>query len=80
MRICNIEKSACPRAWPRAYGMGMSSMSIEDLASEVAYIAVRDPAAFKRFNRLVIIKAMGEAESTSTKKKLAALLSKSLKN
>ena len=62
-------------------GMGMyNSMSLEDLATEVAYLAVRDPAAFKRFNRLVIVKAIGEADSPDTKRKLMALLAKSMKN
>lgn len=61
--------------------MGMyssNSMSIEDLANEVAYIAVTDPAAFKRFNQLVIVKAIREVDSPATKKKLAALLKKSM--
>jgi hypothetical protein len=62
-------------------GMGMyNSMSLEDLATEVAIIAVRDPDAFRRFNRLVIVKAIGEAENAGTKKKLMALLAKSMKN
>ena len=62
-------------------GMGMyNSMSLEDLATEVAIIAVRDPDAFRRFNRLVIVKAIGEADSPNTKKKLMALLAKSMKN
>jgi hypothetical protein len=54
-------------------------MSIEDLAHEVAVLAVRDTESFKRFNQLVILKAIKLSSSSDAKKKLTALLGKSFK-